>query len=84
MDLRSQTPERVASEAAVAIAEFRASQATLGLTNKQIAALLGTSVRNVEDWRSRTPPKPLARKFLRLLALLKEQHPSLYEQAATI
>lgn len=65
-----------------AIAEFRENQAALELTNQAVADLLATSVRNVEDWRCRTPPKPLVRKFLRVLRLIKTRCPEMYDHAA--
>ncbi len=42
--------------------EFKAKQATLGLTNEQAATVLGVSVRTVETWRqgSRAVPGPVS------------------------
>ena len=59
--------------------QIQKAQATLRLTNKQFADLLGTTVRTVERWRAGTQviPEPISR-LIKMLIWLYQDYPAVY------
>jgi len=56
--------------------QFKDIQAQLGAKNKELSIMMGTSIRNVEDWRSgNSRVLPATERLIRILAWLKAHEP---------